>query len=126
MCATTKVAITVMIAVIVLRWSFQIDPAMGRCVAGMAPQSTSAVLLDSLGTLVSMEWPAPHLREELRRRTGVDVGQEAAEPAAAAEISYYLEHQLEGSGPEALEDLPDRCAAVVQEELRIDRLAHPT
>src|SRR5256885_1611272 len=126
MCATTKVAITVMIAVIVLRWSFQIDPAMGRCVAGMAPQSTSAVLLDSLGTLVSMEWPAPHLREELRRRTGLDVGEEAAERAVAAEISYYLEHQLEGSDPEALEELRDRCAVAVQEALGMEELDHAT
>jgi putative hydrolase of the HAD superfamily len=92
----------------------------------MAPQSTSAVLLDSLGTLVSMDWPAPHLREELRRRTGVDVGDEAAERAIRAEIAYYLEHQLEGSDPEALEDLRDRCASVVQDALGMDGLDHAT
>src|SRR4051812_16842747 len=117
MCAITKVAITVMIAVIVLRCSFQTEAAMGRCAAGMAPQSTSAVLLDSLGTLVSMEWPAPHLREELLRRTGVDVGEEAAERAFRAEIAYYLEHQLEGSDPDALSDLRDRCAEAMRDAL---------
>ena len=73
-----------------------------------------------------MEWPAPHLREELLRRTGVDVGGEAAERAVAAEISYYLEHQLEGSDPEALEDLRDRCAVAVQEALGVDGLDHAT
>jgi putative hydrolase of the HAD superfamily len=83
----------------------------------MARQSTSAVLLDSLGTLVSMEWPAPHLRDELLRRTGMDVGEEAAERAVRAEISYYLEHQLEGSDPAALSDLRDRCADTVRDAL---------
>lgn len=73
-----------------------------------------------------MEWPAPHLREELRRRTGVDVGADAAERAVAAEISYYLEHQLEGSDPAALEDLRDRCAVAVQEALGLEGLDHAT
>jgi putative hydrolase of the HAD superfamily len=92
----------------------------------MARQSTSAVLLDSLGTLVAMDWPAPHLREELRRRTGVDVGEKAAERAIGAEISYYLEHQLEGSDPEALEDLRDRCATAMSEALGMQGLDHAT
>jgi putative hydrolase of the HAD superfamily len=92
----------------------------------MAPQSTSAVLLDSLGTLVSMDWPAPHLREELMRRTGVDVGEEAAERAVQAEISYYLAHQLEGSDPAALEDLRDRCASAVLDALGMEGLDHAT
>src|SRR4051812_13653435 len=126
MCAITKVAITVMIAVIVLRCSFQTEAAMGRCAAGMAPQSTSAVLLDSLGTLVSMERPAPHLREELVRRTGVDVGEEAAERAVRAEIAYYLDHQLEGSDPAALSDLRDRCAEAVRGSLGMEALDRAT
>jgi putative hydrolase of the HAD superfamily len=92
----------------------------------MARQSTSAVLLDSLGTLVSMEWPGPHLREELLRRTGVDVGEEAAERAFRAEISYYLEHQLEGSDAAALGDLRDRCAEAMRTALAMDGLDHPT
>jgi putative hydrolase of the HAD superfamily len=92
----------------------------------MARQSTSAVLLDSLGTLVSMDWPAPHLREELLRRTGVDVGEEAAERAVRAEIAYYLEHQLEGSDPAALSDLRDRCAETVRDSLGMEGLDHAT
>src|SRR3954451_9534351 len=120
--AITKVAISVMIAMTVLRCSFQNDAAMGRFAAPMARQSTSAVLLDSLGTLVAMEWPAPHLREEGLRRSGVDVGEEAAERAVRAEISYYLEHQLEGSDPVALSDLRDRCAEVVRDSLGMEGL----
>src|SRR3954451_15179178 len=72
--AITKVAISVMIAMTVLRGTFQKDAAMRRFAAPMARQSTSAVLLASLGTLVSMEWPAPHLPEELLRHTAVYVG----------------------------------------------------
>jgi putative hydrolase of the HAD superfamily len=92
----------------------------------MARQSTAAVLLDSLGTLVSMDWPAPHLREELVRLTGVDVGEEAAERAVQAEISYYLAHQLEGSDPVALDDLRDRCATALSDALGMDGLDHAT
>jgi putative hydrolase of the HAD superfamily len=92
----------------------------------MAPQSTSAVLLDSLGTLVSMDSPAPHLRGELLRRTGVDVGEEAAQRAFVAEISYYLEHQLEGSDPAALDDLRDRCAVAMSDALGMEGLDQAT
>src|SRR3954454_690547 len=119
-------AARVTIAVTVLRCSFQNEAAMGRCATRMARQSTSAVLLDSLGTLVSMERPAPHLRRELLERTGIDVGEEAAERAVGAEISYYMEHQLEGSDPAALDDLRDRCATVMSDALGIDGLDHAT
>ena len=50
----------------------------GRC---------GAVLFDALGTLVRLEPPAPRLRAELARTTGVDVGDEAAERGFAAEIA---------------------------------------
>ena len=73
-----------------------------------------------------MDWPAPHLREEVLRRTGVDVGDAAAERAVRAEISYYLEHQLEGSDPAALDDLRDRCATAVMDALGMDGLDHAT
>jgi putative hydrolase of the HAD superfamily len=92
----------------------------------MARQSTSAVLLDSLGTLVSMEWPAPHLRRELLERTGVDVGEEASERAFIAEISYYLQHQLDGSDPAGLSDLRDRCARAMSDALGMEGLDHAT
>jgi hypothetical protein len=72
-----------------------------------------AVLLDAFGTLVRMDPPAPHLRAALERLTGVDVGEEAAERGVMAEISYYLAHNSEGRDPASLENLRDRCAAVL-------------
>src|SRR3954452_5593674 len=53
----------------------------------MAAESRpKAVLIDALGTLMSFEPPAPHLRAALRERTGVDVGEAAARDAMRAEI----------------------------------------
>lgn len=62
-----------------------------------------------MGTLVRLVPPAPELASLL------GVAPEVAERAFAAEVAYYLEHQLEGSGPQALEDLRRRCAAVLGE-----------
>jgi putative hydrolase of the HAD superfamily len=81
-----------------------------------------AVLLDVLGTLLRMESPGPRLRAELARRTGVDVGEAAAEAAFRAEIEYYLEHQLEGRDPESLDELRDRCAEVVRSATGFERM----
>jgi putative hydrolase of the HAD superfamily len=69
------------------------------------------VLLDSFGTLVSMESPAPRLAAAL----GVPL--ESAERAFRAEIAYYVEHHLEGRDEASLSDLRDRCARVVWEAL---------
>jgi HAD superfamily hydrolase (TIGR01549 family) len=82
------------------------------------------VLLDSFGTLVRMEPPAPHLRAELERTTGVDVGIVAAERAFAAEIAFYLRHNLEGRDPASLDNLRDRCAHVVAEAIERPGLEH--
>ena len=78
-----------------------------------------AVLFDMLGTLVRLEDPVPRLRAELERRTGADPGEVAAARGFSAEIGYYLEHHMEGSDPEALEDLRDRCAAELHAALGI-------
>ena len=72
--------------------------------------SPRAVLLDALGTLVRLEPPAPRLRRELRRQAGVEVDDDTAELGFAAEISYYLDHHLEGSDQASLEGLRSRCA----------------
>ena len=71
---------------------------------------TRAVLFDAIGTLLTFEPPAPHLRAALRERTGTDVGEAAAKAAIRAEIAYYRAHLHEGSDPEALHDLRPRCA----------------
>jgi putative hydrolase of the HAD superfamily len=70
-----------------------------------------AVLLDSFGTLVSMEPPGPRLAAAL----GVPV--ERAEAAFRAEIAYYVRHHVEGHDERSLHDLRDRCAAVIRDEL---------
>jgi putative hydrolase of the HAD superfamily len=70
------------------------------------------VLLDSFGTLVSMEPPpAPRLAAAL----GVSV--EAADAAFRAEIAYYVEHHVDGRDAASLSALRNRCAAVIRESL---------
>jgi FMN phosphatase YigB (HAD superfamily) len=83
------------------------------------------VLLDSFGTLVSMEPPGPHLRDALAR-AGHRVGAERAAGAFRAEIAYYLEHHVEGRDPESLAELRDRCADVLRTALDEPGLSHAT
>lgn len=85
-----------------------------------------AVLVDVLGTLVELEAPGPALREEIKRRTGVDVGAERGDAAFAAEIGYYLEHHIEGRDMEAVERLRDRCTEEIRRTLALDELDHAT
>ncbi|MBA3264291.1 MAG: HAD-IA family hydrolase [Thermoleophilaceae bacterium] len=95
-----------------------------RCAPGRAGRSRPAVvLLDALGTLVELQPPAPRLRRLLAQR-GFEVDEGRAAAAFRAEISYYLEHHLEGSDRERLDDLRDRCAAVMMEALDLPRLDH--
>jgi putative hydrolase of the HAD superfamily len=70
-----------------------------------------AVLLDSFGTLVSMDPPGPRLAASL------GVSEEGAAAAFRAEISYYLDHHVEGRDAASLDDLRDRCARVLREAL---------
>jgi putative hydrolase of the HAD superfamily len=84
-----------------------------------------AILLDALGTLVELQPPAPRLRRLLAER-GFDIDEARAAAAFRAEISYYLEHHLEGSDQERLDDLRDRCAAVMMEALDLPGLDRAT
>jgi putative hydrolase of the HAD superfamily len=86
---------------------------------------TRAVLLDALGTLVELRPPAPRLRRELAR-FGFEVSEERAAAGFGAEIAYYLAHHLDGSDPEALDDLRDRCAQALMDELDLPGLDHAT
>jgi putative hydrolase of the HAD superfamily len=81
----------------------------------------TTVFLDALGTLVWLEPPAPRLRRLLAEQ-GHDVSEERAAAAFAAEISYYLDHHLEGSDPAALDELRDRCARIVADVLDLPGL----
>jgi putative hydrolase of the HAD superfamily len=82
---------------------------------------TTVVLLDALGTLVELQPPAPRLRARLAE-AGFDVSEERAARGIRAEIAYYLSHHLDGSDRESLDDLRDRCAAVMREALGIEGL----
>lgn len=81
--------------------------------------------MDALGTLVRMEPPGPLLREELRRTAGVEVSEEQAAAGFMAEISYYLQHHLEGGDPAALDALRDRCAEVMRDALGVQHVDLP-
>jgi putative hydrolase of the HAD superfamily len=83
----------------------------------------SAVLLDSFGTLVSMDPPGPRLRDELAR-AGFDVSEQQADAAFRAEIGYYLEHHVEGRDARSLDALRDRCAERLRESLGLPGLDH--
>lgn len=72
-----------------------------------------AVLFDALGTLVELRPPAPRLRAAIERRTGVDVGAEAAARGFAAEIGHYLANHMRGGDERGLERLRDECAQVL-------------
>ena len=84
-----------------------------------------AVLLDALGTLVELQPPAPRLRRVLRE-SGFDVSEEQAAAGFAAEITYYLDHHLDGSDRVRLERLRDRCAEELRGALDIPGLDHAT
>ena len=84
-----------------------------------------AVLLDALGTLVELQPPASRLRR-LLRESGFEISEEQAGAGFLAEIAYYLDHHLEGSDPERLERLRDRCAEEMRKALGIDGLDHAT
>jgi putative hydrolase of the HAD superfamily len=77
----------------------------------------AAILLDALGTLVSLEPPAPVLRRELEARFGLEVTETEAAKAIAAEIAYYRAHLDEGRDPSALEQLRRRSAEVLRAAL---------
>lgn len=85
----------------------------------------TTVLLDALGTLVELQPPAPRLRARLAE-AGFEVSEERAAAGLRAEIEYYLAHHLEGSDRGSLEDLRDRCAAVLRQALDLDGLDHAT
>ena len=69
------------------------------------------MLLDSFGTLVSMDRPAPRLAAAL------GIALERAEAAFRAEIAYYVEHHVEGRDARSLDELRDRCAEVMRHQI---------
>jgi putative hydrolase of the HAD superfamily len=79
-----------------------------------------AILFDALGTLVSLQPPAPLLRAGVRARLGVEVDDIAAERVMREEIAYYRAHLHEAADADGLADLRRRCAALVRDGLELD------
>jgi putative hydrolase of the HAD superfamily len=82
----------------------------------------AAILLDALGTLVALDPPAPRLRAELSERFGLEVSEEQAATAIAAEIAYYRAHLDDGRDRAGLASLRRRCAEVLRSALRAAEL----
>jgi HAD superfamily hydrolase (TIGR01549 family) len=83
-----------------------------------------ALLIDGLGTLVSLAPPAPALRDELAARHGVAVSEDEAGRALGAEIAFYRAHMGLGRDLESLAALRRRCAEVMRDALpQSERLA---
>lgn len=82
-----------------------------------AQPTTHAVLLDALGTLMTFEPPAPHLRAALRERLGVDIGEDAARAAMRAEIAFYRAHLHTGRDAASLAELRRLAAEAMRPAL---------
>ena len=78
-------------------------------------QTTKAVLVDALGTLLALEDPAPRLAAAL------GVPEADAARAVRAEIAYYRVNMHRGGDDAGLAELRSDCAAVVRRELGLDR-----
>ncbi len=76
-----------------------------------------ALLIDGLGTLVSLAPPAPALRDELAARFDLDVSAEQAGRALGAEIAFYRAHMALGRDADGLAALRRRCAEVLRDAL---------
>ncbi len=74
-------------------------------------------MIDGMGTLVSLARPAPRLRHELAARFGIDVTDQEAGRALAAEIGFYRAHMGLGRDADSLGALRRRCAEVMREAL---------
>jgi putative hydrolase of the HAD superfamily len=77
-----------------------------------------AVLLDSLGTLLQLEPPAPRLVRELRERYGVTLSDAEARDAFAAEVAYYRVRHDEGRDGRSLADLVPALLPAMMASLR--------
>jgi FMN phosphatase YigB (HAD superfamily) len=72
-----------------------------------------ALLIDGMGTLISLDAPIPALVEVLRHHFGVAVSEADARHALGAEIAFYRAHMDQGRNAESLANLRARCARVL-------------
>jgi putative hydrolase of the HAD superfamily len=92
-------------------------PASVSARPGPPARGAQALLIDGLGTLVSLAPPAPALRHELAERFGVEVSEEEAARALGAEIAFYRAHMALGRDGDAVAKLRRRCAEVLRDAL---------
>ena len=85
-----------------------------------APVHRRALLIDAMGTLVSLADPAPALVALLARRCGAEVSPARAREGLRAEISHYRAHMQQGRDARGLAELHRDCAAVLRDTLGID------
>jgi putative hydrolase of the HAD superfamily len=84
---------------------------------GPRHRTPEALLIDGLGTLVSLAPPAPALRQELAARFELEISEAEAERALAAEITFYRAHMGSGRDADSLRALRRRCAEVLRAAL---------
>jgi putative hydrolase of the HAD superfamily len=76
-----------------------------------------AVLVDGLGTLLSLAPPGLALAQALQREHGIELTVQEAEEAFAVEMRYYREHHHEAGDEAALAALRRRCAQTLLKAL---------
>jgi len=89
----------------------------GRHARNRARRRRRALLIDAMGTLVTLQAPAPRLRHELAARFGIEVSEAQATSALAAEIAFYRAHMGDGRDARSLRDLRLRCARTLARAL---------
>ena len=78
---------------------------------------TGTLLIDGMGTLVTLQDPVPRLVAVLRDRFGAEVSAAEARRALGAEIAHYRVHMQEGRDAAGLARLRRRCAQVLRDAL---------
>jgi putative hydrolase of the HAD superfamily len=78
-----------------------------------------AVTLDAMGTILTLNDPAPLLRDAIGQRLGVTVSIEASHAAMRREMAYYRAAIADGSATRDPDRVAARCAAIVAETLGV-------
>jgi putative hydrolase of the HAD superfamily len=79
-----------------------------------------AVTFDAMGTLVSIEPPAPRLQRSLERRLGVVADLARCEAAMRAEMRHYRSHCTGAHDAPSLAALRLECASLLADALALD------
>jgi putative hydrolase of the HAD superfamily len=76
-----------------------------------------ALLIDAMGTLLTLDSPAARLVRALGDELGAQVTEPQASAALGAEIAHYREHMAEARDAASLRRLRAECAGVLREAL---------